>query len=137
MAEVERSVTPSVKVGALTDLSPEDLTRLISGYTSNAKFIVSKTETADHFEVKLDLVQLSQPYVKHYDHLDADAVERYLEIARNGFSIGAFDEGRCVGIALAEAHPWNSSLRLLELHVTASHKDKGVGRQLLEAIRQK
>jgi ribosomal protein S18 acetylase RimI-like enzyme len=134
MAEVEGSVNPSIEIRPLTTLCVEDLARLISGYTSNAKYIVSKMEAADQFEVKLDLVQLQPPYVKRYDPLDADAVEQYLQISRNEFSFGAFDDGQCMGIALAEPHHWNSSLRILELHVAASHKGKDIGRGLLNAI---
>jgi ribosomal protein S18 acetylase RimI-like enzyme len=137
MAEVEGSVSTSFEIRPLIDLHAEDITRLISGYTSNAKYVVSKIENDCHFEVKLDLVRLSQPYVKRYDHLDADAVDRYLHISRNEYSLGAFDDGQCIGVALAEAHHWNGSLRVLDLHIDESHRGMGVGRRLLDAVAQK
>jgi ribosomal protein S18 acetylase RimI-like enzyme len=42
-----------------------------------------------------------------------------------------------VGIALAEPRHWNKSLWVWELHVVESHRRRGVGRQLVDALANK
>jgi len=123
-----------IEIRSLEELNTDDLHRLVMGYTSHDKYQVSRTETDKHFAVTLELVRLSQPYRKRYEHLDAATLDCYQEALRFGFSFGAYDGGQCVGIALAEPRYWNKSLWVWELHVAETHRRRGVGRQLVELL---
>jgi ribosomal protein S18 acetylase RimI-like enzyme len=121
----------------LAQVNPDDLHRLVTGYTSNAKYQVSKSGSGQQFALALELVPLPQPYYKRYDHLDTETLERYRHVPAFGFSFGAYDVGQCVGIALAEPRHWNKSLWVWELHVAETHRRRGVGRRLVEALTEK
>jgi ribosomal protein S18 acetylase RimI-like enzyme len=110
------------------------LSDLITGYTSTARYEVSKVESPEYTRIELQLIQLEQPFVKRYTHLDAATVQRYQDIAALGSSFGAFADERCVGIALAEPQTWNRSLLVHEFHVAAEFQSQGLGRLLMEAI---
>jgi ribosomal protein S18 acetylase RimI-like enzyme len=86
---------------------------------------------------RFTLAELSEPYVKRYDNLDHETLTHYLELSQNDYSRGAYDEGHCVGIALAEPQFWNHSLHVREIHIAETHQRKGIGRMLLEAVSQK
>jgi len=58
-------------------------------------------------------------------------------VSQIGFSFSAYDLQQCVGIALAEPRHWNKSLWVWELHVAETHRRRGVGRQLVEALAEK
>ena len=122
-----------IDIRLLTQLNPDDLYRLVTGYTSDVKYQVSKTETAHQFILALELVPLVQPYRKRYDHPDTD-IARYQEVLAFGFSFGAYDAEQCVGIVLAEPRHWNKSLWVWELHVAETHQRCGIGRQLVETL---
>lgn len=121
----------------LTELDPNELHRLITGYTSHAVYRPTATESDTGFTISLERQPLEQPYVKHYDHLDAETVERYRAVAQLGFSFGAYRGEECVGIAIAEPSWWNKSLWVWELHVAEQHRGRGTGRALIEAVAEK
>ena len=126
-----------IDIRLLSQLNPDDLYRLVTGYTSDAKYQVSVTESAQQFVLALELVPLIQPYRKRYDRPDAEALERYQDLPALGFSFGAYDGEQCVGIVLAEPSHWNKSLWVWELHVAESHRQRGVGGRLVEALTEK
>lgn len=126
-----------IEIGPLAELNSADLKRLITGYTSNSKYLVSKNESDNQFAITLELVELLQPYVKRYDHLNTGTIEHYLHISQNDFSLGAYNDGQCIGIALAEPHRWNQSLWVSEFHIAEAHQRQGIGRRLLEKLSQK
>jgi ribosomal protein S18 acetylase RimI-like enzyme len=126
-----------IEIKSLAQLNPDDLYRLVIGYTSDAKYRVSKTESPEQVALTLELVPLPQPYQKHYDHVDVKTLKHYQQIPPFGFSFGAYDGPQCVGLALAEPHSWNKSLWVWELHVAETHRRGGVGRQLVEALAEK
>jgi len=121
----------------MTQFNPDDLHRLLTGYTSDAKYRVSKTESDEQFVLALELAPLPQIYRKRYDHLDAETLEHYQQVPAFGFSFGAYADGQCVGIVLAEPRHWNRSLWVWELHVSESHRRRGFGRQLVAALAEK
>ncbi|HJR08415.1 MAG TPA: N-acetyltransferase [Pyrinomonadaceae bacterium] len=124
-----------IHIRPLDGLDPADLLRLITGYVSDARYRVSKTETGEHLALTLDLVHLPQPYVKHYEQPDAETLKHYLQVPRHGLSLGAYDAGGlCVGIALTEPRAWNQSLWVLEFHVAETHRGRGTGLRLMEAL---
>jgi ribosomal protein S18 acetylase RimI-like enzyme len=126
-----------ITVKPLTRLNPNDLHNLVTGYTSNARYRVSKTQSGEHFLLTLDLVPLPRPFIKRYDHLDAETLERYQQVIPLGFSFGAYEGDQCVGIALAEPRQWNKSLWVWELHVAETHRRRGVGRGFVDALAEK
>lgn len=126
-----------IDIRLLTELNPEDLNRLVTGYTSAEKYQVTLTESARKFVLELEAVPLDRPYHKRYDCPDAGTVAQYFELPALGFSFGAYDAEQCVGIALAEPSDWNKSLWVWELHVAETHRQRGVGRRLVEALAEK
>ncbi|MBM3262923.1 MAG: GNAT family N-acetyltransferase [candidate division Zixibacteria bacterium] len=126
-----------IDIRPLTHIEPVDIQRLVSGYTSDARYQVDKTETDGHFSLSVTRVPLTRPYKKCYLPPDAETLERYVRLPALGFSFGAHENDRCVGIALAEPHRWNKSLWVWELHVEETYRGRGIGRRLVEALTEK
>ncbi|HET6442946.1 MAG TPA: GNAT family N-acetyltransferase [candidate division Zixibacteria bacterium] len=124
-------------IRSLAQLNSEDLHRLVTGYTSDAKYQISKTESDREFALAQDLVSLPQLYRKRFDHLNAETLEHYQHVAAFGFSFGAYAAEQCVGIALAEPRFWNRSLWVWELDVAETYRRRGVGWQLVNALAEK
>jgi len=127
-----------IVIKPLTTLNREDLYRLSSGYTADARYDVRRRESGETFALELQLEPLPQPYHKLWDRPDEELLVTYHQAAASGFSFDAYDEQLadqpCVGIALAEPQQWNKSLWVWELHVAESHRRRGIGRQLVESL---
>lgn len=124
-----------MNIKRLSHLSEDDLYRLIAGYTSHAKYHVTRTESDAQTVISLELIPLAAPYHKDFAaDLDAEAITRYLGLPAAGFSFGAYDGEQLVAIALAEPMPWNRSLWVWELHVAPGHQGRGLGRALVDAL---
>ena len=121
----------------LAKFNPDDLLRLVTGYTSDAKYAVSKSESVRRFTIALELVSLPQPFHKRYDHLDAETMKHYQRILALGFSFGAYDEDLCMGFTIAEPRYWNKSLWVWELQVAKTHRRRGIGRRLVNELAEK
>jgi len=123
-----------LEIRPLTALDGNLLRDLITGYTSDARYEVTQHETPEYTSIELRLVQLAQPFIKRYTHLDTEVVQHYTTLMARGHSLGAFADERCVGIALAEQQTWNLSLLAHELHVAREFQRQGIGRRLVEAL---
>lgn len=121
----------------LTAFTLGDLHRLIVGYWTNARYVVTKFESAETITIQLQLVTLDSPRRKQYDPIDDETLQRYTQVAQAGFSFGAYDEEQLIGLALAEPHEWNKSLWVWEFHVAETHQRRGLGRRLMEALADK
>ena len=121
-----------VKIKKLKQLRRGDL-HIMDGYVSTDRYHVSKTETVDEFCFILKRQKLKEPYAKHWSMLDED-FRTYSELVNRGLSLGAYDAGQLVGIAISEKIEWNRSLWIREFGVAASYRRKGVGRQLMEEV---
>ena len=121
-----------VEFRALENLDLADLIRVASGYSSASKYEVEYNDAPGSVTFELRLVELEQPNVKEYDHLDAATAERYQSFLPQGYSFGAYDDGVLIGIAIAEEQSWNQTLWMHEFHIAESHRGQGVGRQLME-----
>lgn len=123
-----------IELHPLSDITPDDLRRLISGYSSGSRYDASRTEGPGEVALRLTLVALPRPYRKLYEAPDAATIARYREVAGLGFSFGAYHESNCVGLALAEPQRWNNSLWILEFHIDPHYRGRGVGGRLMERI---
>jgi ribosomal protein S18 acetylase RimI-like enzyme len=82
-------------------------------------------------------VALAQPYRKQFDSLDDEGLARYAQAIQTGYSFGAYEGELLVGMVLAEPHWWNNSLWVCEFHVAETHRQRGIGRQLMEELAAK
>lgn len=103
--------------------------------TDTYQVIYSDAPGAASFELRL--VPLAEPHVHHYNHFDAETIERYRSILPEGFSFGAYDGEQLVGMVIAEKRDWNNSLWVNEFHVAEAYRGQGIGRQLMEAAAEK
>jgi ribosomal protein S18 acetylase RimI-like enzyme len=122
-----------IEIRTLRDFDADALKRILAGYTSMAKYTVSKTETHEITTITLELIALDQPYVKRFDYNDEDT-ERYRRVVQQGLSLGAYSGSQMVGIAIAEKLDWNRSLWVWEFGVAETHRRMGIGKQLMEAV---
>jgi streptothricin acetyltransferase len=122
-----------VEVRSLTKLNLTDLRRVASGYSSDAKYVVVYTDSENEASFNLRLVALEKQFVRKYDHFDAETVERYNKVLEGGYSFGAFSGDLLVGFVIAEARLWNDSLWVCEFHVSATHRNSGIGKRLMQA----
>ncbi len=122
-----------VKIAKLTEISESELTALVAGYTSPAKYAVFKTESETGAQFSLEYVPLDPPYVKRFE-LDAELRERYPRVLAQGLSLGAYEDGKLVGIALAEHQAWSNALWVWEFHIAASHRGRGSGSKLMDSV---
>ena len=121
-----------IEIRKLEQLRRGDL-HIVDGYVSNDRYQVSKTETADEFCFILKRQKLNEPYVKRWSFSKED-FRNYSELVNQGLSLGAYDAGRLVGIAISEEIEWNRSLWIREFGIAESYRRKGVGRQLMEQV---
>ena len=121
-----------IEIKKLKQLRRGDL-HIMDGYVATDRYHVSKTVTADEFCFTLKRQKLNEPYVKRWSFSKED-FRNYSELVNQGLSLGAYDAGWLVGIAISEEIEWNRSLWIREFGVDESYRRKGVGRQLMEKI---
>lgn len=121
-----------IEISPLTKLEIADLERVASGYTSNGKYEVTYSDTENESLIRLQFVENKEPYIKQYDHCDSETFQRYTELLGNGFSFGAYDGDILVGLIIAEPREWNRSLWVWEFHVAETHRNKGIGKRLMD-----
>jgi ribosomal protein S18 acetylase RimI-like enzyme len=124
---------PGVQIAKLSQISRNDLRRLVSGYTSEEKYLVQKTEDGRGVQITLELAPLERPFVKRFGQ-DRELEGHYDEVLAQGLSLGAYDGSRLVGLAIAEERQWNKTLWLWELHVVADYQGQGIGIKLVHGL---
>lgn len=122
----------NIRVEMLEQISADDVRRLIVGYGSAQRYDVQWTESYRQTSFTLDLVDLPQPFVKHWSH--EHLTGWYSGLLSEGLSFGAWDSERLVGIAITERRQWNDEAMVWELHVEEASRGKGIGRRLLAAV---
>lgn len=123
----------TIQIETLESLKEADLHRLNAGYTSQAHYIVSKSESAARTQISLELAALQAPYVKTWETPEED-LARYREVVKQGLSLAARDGEQVVAIAIAEKVAWNRSLWVWEFHVAGECQRRGIGRGLMGAL---
>ena len=122
-----------IKINTLKHVDTQDLRRLIAGYTSDQKYIVSKQETPQKIQFTLELAQLDPPYTKRFGK-DQELENLYPKILEQGYSLGAYDRSRLIGLAILEKRTWNNSFYLWELHIEADYQRQGIGTRMMQSI---
>ncbi|MBC7869198.1 MAG: GNAT family N-acetyltransferase [Chitinophagaceae bacterium] len=121
-----------VEIKQLTDFNAEDLQRIAPSYTSQQKYVVTKTETYEQTQITLNLISLEKPYIKRFlrgGWLDT----HYAELTQTGFCVGAFDNERVIGMSIAEEQDWNRTLIVWEFHIDMAYRGQGIGRRMMDA----
>jgi ribosomal protein S18 acetylase RimI-like enzyme len=126
-----------IEIRPLSCISADEIHEIGGGYTSHARYTVRKVESVERTEITLELTPLDKPYVKRWEQSDEEERERYRQFVDTGYSLGAYDGDYLIGIALTEPRRWNSTLWVWEFHVAESHRRRGIGRQLMEAVVEK
>ena len=122
-----------MRIRGLVRLSASDLARLAGGYESAARYAVSVSESRDRITFRLVRQPLPGPLVKSFPH-PAGELRRTRRVIGLKWSLGAYDGGRLVGLALAEPRAWNRSVWVHEFAVAASHRRRGIGTRLMAAL---
>jgi len=117
----------------LTTFWVEDLERIMPGYTSTEKYVITRSDSSDQITFQLRLATLPEPYVKVWDFRDPFMLDQYRTCIDAGLSLGVFDNAQLVGVAVCEEQLWNRSLVIWEFGVAASHRQRGIGRDLMNA----
>jgi ribosomal protein S18 acetylase RimI-like enzyme len=125
-----------VDLRTLTEFRAEDVERLVPGYTSHEKYVVTRTETPDEVTFALRRVALEQPYVKVFPPEDY-LYPTYAEYVAAGTSLGAYHGDALVGIAIAEAQTWNQTLWIWEFGVQAEYRRQGIGLRMMDELAQR
>lgn len=124
----------AIDIRPLSVITADNLAAIGGGYASPAKYAVHKVEDDQLTVITVELVDLETPYVKRWEKSDAEEMARYQDYARQGYSLGAYEGDTLVGFALCEARQWNRTLWIWEFHVAPTHRRRGIGRCLMEAV---
>jgi ribosomal protein S18 acetylase RimI-like enzyme len=120
-----------LNIEPLTDLTPEDVRRLIVGYDSMHRYDVRWDESPDRTSFELTLVDLDEPFIRRWKH--EHMTDWYRSLLVEQLSFGARDGERLAGLAITESR-WNDEAMIWELHVEERQRGRGLGRRLLTAV---
>jgi ribosomal protein S18 acetylase RimI-like enzyme len=119
----------------LTQLNVAQLWKLVRGYTTTEKYIVTKQEAEQSVSFNLELQTLKQPYQRNWPP-ETEMEDHYRSILDQGLSLGLYHAEEWVGMAIAEKRDWNRSLWVWEFHIHPDFQGQGWGRKLMEALAQ-
>ncbi|HNT53476.1 MAG TPA: GNAT family N-acetyltransferase [Anaerolineaceae bacterium] len=127
-------MTP-IEIRPLQAIRVDELKTVMTGYSTREKYQVSKSEQDGVTCLRLELVPLAQPYIRHFDtEISLDDLERYDQLIKDAMSLGCWLGDRLVGLAIAEICHWNKILWIHEFHIAADLHGRGLGRQLMAAM---
>lgn len=118
----------------LEQLTMEDVERLITGYRSPARYHVHKIESDEVTVFTLELMQLSEPYIKRYEPIDEETFQTYQRSLAHGLSLGVYEDDYLIGLSIGEPRAWNKSLWVWEFHVSPTYQGKNIGGRLMDAV---
>lgn len=125
---------PEIVLRPLAEFPADAFLRISYGYTSPARWTVRREATPEAITITTALEPLATPYVKRWPYSEDDLRHYAALVAEEGLSWGAYTGETLVGIALGEAHTWNRTLWVWELHVAEEWRGRGIGRALVERL---
>jgi ribosomal protein S18 acetylase RimI-like enzyme len=125
-----------LEIKTLTQITENELREFIVGYSSNQKYVVTKKEDDTRTQITLELTMLDEPYIKRWGKDDV-LESHYSKVLEQKLSLCAYLNGEMVAIAIAEEQSWNHTLLLWEFHVLKEKQGKGIGIQLMEALKKR
>ncbi len=105
----------------------------MDGYTTEDRYALGTAEDRDRITLTLHRVRRATPFRKRFHH-DEENARRYREVVRSGWSLGAYDGARLVGLALAEPRAWNRSVWVWELAVARAFRRRGIATTLVHEL---
>ena len=100
----------AVEIRPLTQITLEDIDRIMPGYIADAKYVVTRQTVPDCFAITLTLTPLETPYVRRWEYRVAGDIDRYQTIMQAGMSLGAYDGDLLVALAICDRQDWNNRL---------------------------
>jgi ribosomal protein S18 acetylase RimI-like enzyme len=122
------------EIRVLTHIDEADLHRVATGYITDSKYVVSYADVEDTVSFNLVFTRLETPYVGAPSTFDQETLDRYEQIVQSGWSFGAYDDGTCIGVVIAELQSWNKIVMAWEFHVAEAYRRQGIGRQLMNRV---
>jgi len=123
-----------LQVKKITTFTMEDeISFGLNGFYTNEIYEISKEERSEEIKISLKLKKLDQPIKKEWPHLESDIV-MYNEIIKQGYSFGAYEDNKLVGVLIAEFRTWNNSLWIAEIVVADNCRGKGIGNALMDDL---
>lgn len=107
----------------------------LNGFDTSGIYEVIKEEKSDEIKISLKLKKLDNPMRKEWPHLESDIV-MYSKIIKQGYSFGAYQNNKLVGVLIAENRKWNNSIWIAELAVSDKCRGNGIGSALMDKLFQ-
>lgn len=107
---------------------------MATGYIADSKYVVSYADAEDSVSFNLVLTPLATPYISTPSTFDQETLDFYARMVQTGCSFGAYADGTCIGVAIAELQTWNKIVMVYEFHVAAAYRRQGIGRQLMNQV---
>ena len=128
-------MTEQIEILPLLTLNLDEIWPIVTGYESGEKYIIEKCESDAQTIFIIRLTRLEQPYRTTFaEDFNEEDCRRYADYLPQGYSFGAYQDGRLVAFAISEAIPWNRSLRIWEFQVMEGFRRKGIGRALMNHV---
>lgn len=84
---------------------------------------------------KWDHTAVRFPRENHSEMCFPDESYDYDEMSKEHIFVGAYDEERCVGLAVLK-HEWFKYMYLYDLKVSSDHRGKGIGAMIIEKAKE-
>ncbi len=119
----------------LRPFTQADIWPVLTGYDTREIYQVEKTETDSLTRFDFRLTQLEQPlHDDFYGDFSTEEIQHWNSLLSQGYSFGAYQAGRLVGLVVGEVWPEERRARVWEFHVRAECRRMGIGRALMEHV---
>jgi len=122
-----------IEIRPLWEVTADEIRALETGYASPARYVVRRDESPGRTTITLELVPLTEPFVKRW-HASDDDMRVTRKALEQGLSFGAYEGEQLVGMAIGSARDWHRDLRVWHIGVAESQRRQGIGRLLIERL---
>lgn len=126
-----------IEVKSLTGLTFKELKKFAHQISSSDTIYEIDREVKDNIITFNLRAVINETAIEKKWSSDVSICERYNEIAKKGYSFGAYEGNELAGYIIAESREWNNSLWVEMIQVKAGKQFKGTGTMLLNAIEVK